>query len=155
MRRHSDISGASPADFAAEELRALAGFCLTAAEALDVASGYGPEVDLAVGRDDRRLVQIPGFEDVEILVSNSFGDDEVAVQKARECLATLTAGRPVRRPAEKPVEPAGLVRLSKVGRHEFDIAGVTDVRLVVLNQACPVAAEQEAHEALRSIGVRI
>jgi len=88
FRRGSGSSG----EFVSEFLRQLAGQCLVAAEELDVAAGYSPELVLEEIPDNRRFFQVAGFEDVDIVVHNC-GTSEEAATLARQAVASITAGR--------------------------------------------------------------
>lgn len=88
FRRGSGGTG----EFVSEFLRQLAGQCLAAAEELDVAAGYGPELLLEEIPDNRRFFQVAGFEDVDIVVHNCQTSEEAATI-ARQAVASMTAGR--------------------------------------------------------------
>lgn len=88
FRRGSGGTG----EFVSEFLRQLAGQCLVAAEELDVATGYAPELVLEEIPDNRRFFQVTGFEDVDIVVHNCRTSEEAATL-ARQAVASITAGR--------------------------------------------------------------
>lgn len=137
---------APPAKFAADELRRLAGQFLAAAEELDVENRGNPEVELYSVRDTRHHFVIPGFEEVELTTFN-FPDRESAEREARQALASLTAGRPIR---QRSSMKTGALAVTRCERHEFDI-GLTGVRLVVLGKTNSWDANIAAHEALATI----
>jgi hypothetical protein len=88
FRRGSGSTG----EFVSEFLRQLAGQCLAAAEELDVAAGFAPELVLEEIPDNRRFFQVAGFEDVDIVVHNCRTSEEAATL-ARQAVASITAGR--------------------------------------------------------------